>query len=245
MYNLSPSLKMKTVEAIILAGGLGTRLQDVVYDMPKPMAAINGKPFLSYLLNELSLQGIESVILSVGYKYKMIEAYFGHRYAGMELKYAIEPEPLGTGGGIKLAMNQVNGQRVFLFNGDTLFKVPLSEMETFHLSRKHDLTLAVKEMTDFDRYGRVEIDNGEVQAFHEKQKVKKGFINGGVYLMEKNILLKGSYPAKFSFEKDFLEKQIGKVSCGAFAANGYFLDIGIPETYEQAQNDFRRLNSGE
>jgi len=236
---------MKTVEAIILAGGLGTRLQDVVYDMPKPMAAINGKPFLSYLLNELSLQGIERVILSVGYKYKMIEAYFGHRYAGMELKYAVEPEPLGTGGGIKLAMNQVKGERVFLFNGDTLFKVPLSELESFHLNGSFALTLAVKELTDFDRYGRVEINDGKIRAFHEKEKVKQGFINGGVYLMEKDILLKESYPAKFSFEKDFLEKQIGQISCGAFPANGYFLDIGIPETYEQAQNDFRRLNSGE
>jgi len=236
---------MKTVEAIILAGGLGTRLQDVVYDMPKPMAAINGKPFLSYLLNELSLQGIERVILSVGYKYKMIEAYFGHRHAGMELVYAIEPEPLGTGGGIKLALEQVSGERVFLFNGDTLFKVPLAEMDNFHLKKNFDLTLAVKELTDFDRYGRVEITEGKIQAFHEKEKVAQGFINGGVYLMEKDILQKGSYPAKFSFEKDFLEKQIGQISCGAFPANGYFLDIGIPETYEQAQNDFRRLESGE
>lgn len=235
---------MKTVEAIILAGGLGTRLQDVVYDMPKPMAAINGKPFLSYLLNELSLQGIEKVILSVGYKYKMIEAYFGHHYAGMELKYAVEHEPLGTGGGIRLALQQVAGQRVFLFNGDTLFKVPLAQMESFHKDGNFDLTLAVKELANFDRYGRVEINNGKILAFHEKQKVDQGFINGGVYLMEKHVLLNENYPAKFSFEKDFLEKQIGQISCGAFPANGYFLDIGIPETYEQAQNDFRRLDSG-
>jgi D-glycero-alpha-D-manno-heptose 1-phosphate guanylyltransferase len=175
----------------------------------------------------------------------MIEAWFGHRYAGVELKYAIEPEPLGTGGGIKLALQQVTGERVFLFNGDTLFKVPLAEMEHFHLQGNFDLTLAVKELTDFDRYGRVDISNGTIQAFHEKEKVEQGFINGGVYLLEKHILQKGSFPAKFSFEKDFLEKQIGQISCGAFPANGYFLDIGIPETYEQAQNDFRRLASGE
>jgi D-glycero-alpha-D-manno-heptose 1-phosphate guanylyltransferase len=163
----------------------------------------------------------------------------------MDLKYAVEPEPLGTGGGIRLALGQTTGERVFLFNGDTLFKVPLAGMEKFHLQEQFDLTLAVKELTNFDRYGRVEIDRDRIQAFHEKEKVERGFINGGVYLMEKKLLAAGDFPARFSFEKDFLEKQIGQFSCGAFPADGYFLDIGIPETYEQAQNDFRRLASGE
>lgn len=144
-------------EAIILAGGLGSRLQGVVKDIPKPMATINDKPFLQYLLDYLNKYKIKRVILSVGYKYEVIEGYFGNNYKNIELIYAVEKEPLGTGGGIMNAVKYLQTNLFYLINGDSFFDVNLIELADFHTKQLADFTLSVKAMKHFERYGTVEI----------------------------------------------------------------------------------------
>ncbi|MFZ4400529.1 MAG: nucleotidyltransferase family protein [Bacteroidales bacterium] len=230
-------------EAIILAGGLGSRLQNVVKDIPKPMADINGQPFLKFLLDYLSIYQIERIILSVGYKYEVIEKYFGRKYRNIELVYAVEDEPLGTGGGILNACKHLNSNLFYLINGDTFFDVNLDELKTFHLLQKADFTLAIKPMNNFDRYGTVEISKNRILKFNEKRYMKSGLINGGVYLLDKNKLQSLAFPLKFSFEKEFLEHYISSYFFAAFECNNYFIDIGIPDDYLLAQHELEKFSS--
>ncbi len=222
-------------EAIVLAGGLGTRLQSVVKDIPKPMADINGEPFLKYLLDYLSLNGIEKVVLSVGFRYEVIKDYFGNKYKNIELHYAIENEPLGTGGGIMNALNYTHENLVYLINGDTFFKVDLPELFQFHKQTKADFTLALKPMTDFDRYGTVEMLQDRILKFNEKQYKDEGLINGGIYILNKYLLETLPFAQKFSFEKDFLEKYLNKFFINGCVIDNYFIDIGIPEDLQLAR----------
>ncbi len=230
------------MEAIILAGGLGTRLQNVVKDIPKPMADINGKPFLKYLLDYLSKYEVNRVILSVGYKYEVIESYFGKKYKNIELIYAVEEEPLGTGGGIMNACKYLNNNLFYLINGDTFFDVNLNELKEFHNNQKANFTLAIKHMQQFDRYGTVEISENRILRFNEKKYMDEGFINGGVYLLENKILQSLNFPQKFSFEKDFLELYLLKYYFGAYVSSNYFIDIGIPEDYLLAQQELEKFS---
>ena len=228
------------MEAIILAGGLGTRLQNVVKDLPKPMADINGQPFLKYLLDYLSGYQIERIILSVGYKHEVIAHYFGKKYKNIELVYAIEEEPLGTGGGIMNACQYLNSDLFYLINGDTFFDVNLNDLTAFHQQQNADFTLAIKPMQDFERYGTVEISNHRIQQFNEKQYKKQGFINGGVYLLDKQLLQSFNFSLKFSFEKDFLEVYLSNYYFAAYVCSNYFIDIGIPEDYLLAQQELAK-----
>jgi D-glycero-alpha-D-manno-heptose 1-phosphate guanylyltransferase len=231
------------LEAIILAGGLGTRLQKVVNDQPKSMALINDKPFLEYLLNYLTGQEIHKVILSVGYKREMIQDYFKDRYRHLPISYAIEEEPLGTGGGILNALEQVEGDFSFVLNGDSMFRVDMNAMLNLHLKTTADLTMALRYLEDTSRFGTVKIDlEKKVTGFHEKkQDACPGYINGGVYLINKNFLLSGSFGKKFSIEKDCFEKCYNKAGIYGYPSRGYFLDIGIPEDYMTAQDEFKRF----
>lgn len=159
------------MEAIILAGGLGTRLQKVVNDQPKSMAIINDKPFLEYLLNFLTGQGIQKVILSIGYKREMIQKYFMDRFKHLHISYAIEEEPLGTGGGILNALEQVEGDSVFALNGDSMFRVDMHAMQHLHLKTNADLTMALHYLEDTSRFGTVKIDSTKrVTGFFKKNK---------------------------------------------------------------------------
>lgn len=224
-------------EAVILAGGLGTRLKGVISDMPKPMAPINDIPFIKYLFDYLQDFNIERIILSVGYKFEVIEDYFGNSYKNSELIYAIENEPLGTGGGIANALSYANSDQVFLLNGDTFFKVDLFDLYNFHLKCNSELTLSLKYLQNFDRYGSVKTDNSKVVAFSEKQPLSEGYINGGVYVINKSIFKPHKQKKKFSFEKDIMESGIEKYSMHALICDRYFIDIGIPEDYELAQKE--------
>ena len=147
--------KSVTREAVVLAGGFGTRLRKVVSDVPKPMAPMDaeGTPFLAFVLKQLAGQGFAKIILSVGYMAEVIQQYFGASYAGMELLYSIEDKPLGTGGAVKKAMALCSGELVFVLNGDTYFDVDFAEIERQHRKPGVDFTLAAREMSDFDRYG--------------------------------------------------------------------------------------------
>jgi len=231
-------------EAIILAGGLGTRLRKVVKDVPKPMADINGKPFLWYLLNYLNNQGIEKVILSVGYKYEIIKSYFGDKFKNLKIIYSIEKELLGTGGAIKKALSLVEGDEAFVLNGDTFFDIDLNNFYNLHKNKKSILSIALKYMCNFSRYGRVLInENNKIIAFEEKKFYKEGYINGGIYILKKDIF-KGTElesKNKFSLEKDLLENYYKVSNFYGFPFNAFFIDIGIPEDYEICKIKFKRL----
>ena len=227
-------------EAIILAGGLGTRLRNVVKNIPKPMADINSKPFLEYVLDYLSIFGLERIILSVGYKYEVILKYFGKKYKNMTLIYSIENEPLGTGGTIKKSLSLVSEDDILILNGDTFFKINFAKFLDFHKRKNADLSIALKPMKNFDRYGTVEIDKeNRVKGFEEKKFKKAGLINGGIYLLKTEIFKKIEFPEKFSFEKDFLEKFYKELQFYGLPFDDYFIDIGVPEDYERAKRELR------
>ncbi|PID94031.1 MAG: D-glycero-D-manno-heptose 1-phosphate guanosyltransferase [Bacteroidetes bacterium] len=227
-------------EAIILAGGFGTRLQKVVRDVPKPMAHIAGRPFLEYQLDYLIAQGIRRVIFSLGYLPEVIMSHFGDSYGSLHLCYAIEPEPLGTGGAIAFAAKQVEGEAFWVFNGDSLFEVDLQKMERFHFERHTDFTLALRAVDDVSRYGAVETDEmGIITRFQEKDTVpRKGVINGGIYLVNGASFLGNAPEGKFSVEKTFFMPDDRPLSMAGIVSNGYFIDIGIPEDYQRAQHEF-------
>lgn len=227
------------MEAVVLAGGFGTRLAHIVKDMPKPMAPVAGKPFLEYVFNYLSEQGVTNVILATGYMHEKIACYFGDEFKNIKIMYSVEQSPLGTGGAIKKALTLCSDKYVFIINGDTFFNVDLKEMYNISEIRGADITIAIKLMREFDRYGTVNIDdNDEIVAFAEKKYCKEGWINGGVYCIKKDSLQKIS-EEKFSFEKDYLENAniSKKISC--LRQDGYFIDIGIESDYNKAQKDFR------
>ena len=222
-------------EAIVLAGGFGTRLKSVVSDVPKPMAPINNKPFLEYILNYLQKNEINRVILSVGYKWEIIKNYFGDRFKNIELVYSIEDKPLGTGGAIKKALDLVKNKEIFVLNGDTFFDIKLQSMEL----EDSKILIALKKMINVNRYGAVKIDdNNYITSFVEKQFFKECFINGGIYLLKENIFDGFDLDEKFSFE-DFLSKNFKKLKAKGSVFNDYFIDIGIPKDYKRVQEDLK------
>ncbi|MFD0697829.1 nucleotidyltransferase family protein [Paenibacillus sp. GCM10027628] len=223
------------MEAIILAGGQGTRLRPIISDIPKPMAPIGDKPFLNLVMDYLCEQGIHRVILSTGYKHEVIEAYYRSEYRGMSITYSVEEEPLGTGGGILKASQYVKSNDVVIINGDTLFQANLKDMYAIHTEFQSDVTMALKIMNNFDRYGAVKTLGQRVIGFEEKKYVESGFINGGVYLVRLSTLRNLILPERFSFEKDFLERYIHELSMHAYVSDANFIDIGIPEDYRLAQ----------
>ena len=227
-------------EAVILAGGFGTRLKNVIADIPKPMALINGKPFLEYLLRYLEKNGISRIILSVGYKAEYIINYFGDRYRTIDLIYAIENDPLKTGGGIKNSVIRANNEDILIVNGDTFFNINIQDFFAFHRKKMAVLSVALRTMADGSRYGSIHIDNNNrITGFHEKKENSKNvLINCGTYILSKRSFLDKPFPSRFSFEKEYLEAEFKNSSFFGKEYQGYFIDIGIPSTYEQAQTDF-------
>lgn len=227
------------MEAIVLAGGLGTRLRSVVTDLPKPMAPIGDKPFLEYIFNYLVKNGISRVILSVGYKWKTIQKYFGNNFFGIELIYSVEDEPLGTGGAIKKAFAFTKSDEVFIINGDTFFDVNLKSLT---LKDNSKLMLSLKHMVKFDRYGCVERDEHSfVTAFTEKGYREIGDINGGIYLASREMFDGFSLENIFSFE-EFMQNNFKELKITSKSFDNYFIDIGIPEDYVRAQCEMGRYS---
>ena len=230
------------MSAIILAGGLGTRLRSSVPDLPKPLAPVAGRPFLSHLLDRLIEGGLTNVTLAVGYRGELIEAHYGDRYRDLHIRYSWETEPLGTGGALVQALRQteVEDRPVWVFNGDTLLTFDLPKAADFYRKKQADILILLKEMYDFDRYGIVETDaDDRVTAFAEKAPRRHGWINGGVYLLDPQVLLGQSFPKRFSLEKDFMEAQLSELRCYAYRKTGYFIDIGIPADYARAQRELK------
>jgi len=232
---------MPIKEAIILAGGFGTRLREALPDLPKCMAPVNGRPFLFYVINYLRSQGIEKFIFSLGYKYEVIEAYLQTDFSTLDFQCVVEKEPLGTGGAILACCYKTSEQAVLVVNGDTMFKVDLEKAFDSHLKYNSDCTLLLKPMEDFDRYGVVELnDDDSIKSFEEKKFYKSGLINGGIYLLNTEQFLAEELPEKFSFEKDYLEKYFETRRIYGSVQNEYFIDIGISEDYFRVQHELKQ-----
>ncbi|HHU33600.1 MAG TPA: NTP transferase domain-containing protein [Bacteroidetes bacterium] len=219
------------MEVIILAGGLGTRLRSAIGEVPKPMAPVDGKPFLHYQLLWLESSGVDKVVLSIGYKAEMITDHFGQKFNGISIEYAIEKEPLGTGGAILYAMRKTGGDRVLIVNGDTWFPVDIGRLVEEHESAAARLTIALKKMTNFSRYGTVELEGNRIVGFREKQEMSVGLINGGIYLMDRSFVENSVNMKKFSFETDILEKRVETGAIAGVVFDVPFIDIGVPGDY--------------
>lgn len=230
------------MEVIILAGGLGTRLRSVVSEVPKCMAPVAGKPFLWYLLKYLTRYDISKVILSVGYLREVIYKWIDEvkDEFPFEFEYAVEEVPLGTGGGIKWALSKAITNDVVVLNGDTFFDVDLIELIESYRQYPSAVTLALKPMQEFDRYGRIIINEKDkrIIEFKEKEYCKEGLINGGVYVIRRQEPIFEGLPEKFSFEAAVLEPQSKLGKLFGVVQNGYFIDIGIPEDYQKADREF-------
>lgn len=226
-------------EAIILSGGLGTRLRDAVSNLPKSMAPVNGRPFLDYILSYLGQYKISTLTLAVGYKAEDIITHYGEKY-----NYSVETQPLGTGGAVRQAMELCTANEVLVLNGDSFFDIDLGAFYERHSAAQADCSLALRRVGNTARYGTVHLEpGGRISKFHEKSgKEKEGIINGGVYILNRQKYL-GHTPAgqPFSIETDFFEKKMNELNIFGFIYEDYFIDIGIKEDYEKAQDDFKRF----
>lgn len=223
-------------EAIVLVGGLGTRLRSVVADLPKPLAPVAGRPFLAHLLDQLATGGLRRVILATSYMAEKIEQAIGTRWAGMDIVYSKEPEPLGTGGAIRLAATLLHGDGVHLANGDTFLRYDPAAFERAVRVAGATLGIALAKVDDVRRYGAVEIDDGRVVAFREKGGSGPGLINAGSYFLTAAGL--GALPsdeAAYSFESRVLLPSALHGQVAAFDDTRDFIDIGVPEDYARAQ----------
>lgn len=226
------------MQAIVLAGGLGTRLRSVVPDLPKPMADVAGRPFLAWVLDGLAQAGFDLAVLAVGYKHEAIRAHFGTRHRTLALRYSVEHTPLGTGGAMRLAADQLTGSPLFVVNGDTYLDLDYSAMWARHARAGATMSMAVCHVPDVGRYGALALADGIVTGFLEKGRAGPGDINAGVYLLSREILQRIPPGVPFSFEQQVLVPEVGAIRPLAFATDGLFIDIGVPEDYRRAQGLF-------
>jgi D-glycero-alpha-D-manno-heptose 1-phosphate guanylyltransferase len=222
------------MEAIVLAGGFGTRLRGVVSDVPKPMAPVAGKPFLEILLRALASKGFGRVVLSLGFMADKISGYFGDQFAGMELTYVVEDHPLGTGGAVRLALANCQEDHVFVFNGDTFLDLEVDEVERLWQERYNPIIVG-RIVPDTARYGCLLTEHGRVTGFSEKGVAGPGLINAGCFVLDRSELNGFALHHAFSLETDFLANAVQRIPVDVFVTEGLFIDIGIPEDYARAQ----------
>jgi len=229
------------MEAIVLAGGLGTRLASRLHGMPKAMAPVAGRPFLEILLAQLRRAGCTRALLSVGHLHTVIQNRFGASFNGMSIDYVIETVPLGTGGAIRCALSQAKEESVLVLNGDTFLNADYGDMMRFHASCGAQATIAVVRRPDIARYGGVIIENERIIRFEEKGRSGPGLISAGAYVFSRNIDWPPALPDKFSIELDFFAPESARLRPAAYLVDGYFLDIGIPEDLDRAQTELAQF----
>lgn len=230
------------MEAIVLAGGLGTRLAGRLNGVPKPMAPVAGRPFLEILLHQLQRAGCGRVVLSVGHLHSVIQDHFGSAFGGMRLDYSIESAPLGTGGAIRRALQQVNEIAALVLNGDTFLDADYATMLRFHAAEAARMTMAVTHRDDLARYGGVLVTDGRISGFQEKGRSGPGWINAGAYAIDTEMSWPANLPEKFSFETDFLAPEVSQLAPAAYEVDGFFLDIGVPEDLDRAQTELKKFS---
>jgi len=225
------------MKAVVLAGGFGTRLRDRVPDLPKPMAPVAGRPFLEYVLDRLVAGGISEVILSVGYRAESIEAHFGHAYRGATLRYAVETEPMGTGGAIAFALRGEGPEPVLVLNGDTYLNIDVGELLRWYAEHPSRVAMVLKQTPDVARYGAVNLAEDRVAGFAEKGKTGPGLINAGIYMVMPEIFSSLGLSGQFSFETEILQRHCEMLRPRAYVTDAYFIDIGVPEDFDRAQQE--------
>ena len=228
----------KICEALILSGGLGTRLRPVMSDAPKPMASINGRPFLEFLLDYWLEHGVERFILSVGYLAEQVIDHFGNEFKGATVEYVREEEPLGTGGALALAFRKITwrSRHIMLLNGDTWLTSSLDRLTEAAEIGGHPVILTLVQMADNNRYGGVEIEaNGRINRFGLPAAGGPALINAGCYLLEQERVgqLLAGRPVRFSLEDDFLKSLAVQGLLGGLVEEAEFIDIGVPEDYHR------------
>jgi D-glycero-alpha-D-manno-heptose 1-phosphate guanylyltransferase len=231
------------MEAIILAGGFGTRLASRLEGVPKVMAPVAGRPFLEIVLSQLRRVGFARVVLSVGYLHETIEGHFRTEFKGMQIVYSIEHAPLGTGGAIRLALAQTTEETVLVLNGDTFLDADYADMWRFHSAERAAVTIAVVQQPDIARYGGVVIDGDRIACFEEKGRSGAGWISAGAYVLNRNLAWPSAIAEKFSIEREFFVPEVAHLRPSAYKVDGQFLDIGIPEDLDRAQIEFARFIS--
>lgn len=230
--------RTKLQEAIILAGGLGTRIRDLFPDIPKCMIPVAGKPFLDYLLLKLHGQGIEKVILSVGYKKQIIQNHYGDMFKNLSIVYSEESEPLGTGGAIKRALHYCNQESCLVLNGDSYLDFNIREFFLkINFTQLNILTVMVN---DRSRYGALVIDDISGEISFEKNVSSPGYINAGVYILNHD-LFKDVDESSFSFEHKILAKVINTQNCNLIYSKSGFIDIGVPKDFKRADSFINSL----
>lgn len=229
------------MEAVILAGGFGTRLRHVVSDVPKPMAPVAGRPFLCWLTDRLAAQGYGHIVLATGYMHEKVEEFFHNEYNGIRIDYAREMSPLGTGGAIVNALQHCQEECVTVLNGDTLFDIDHRQFIEAAAHNDTRLTIVTRRVNDAGRYGAVEVDaEGRISAFREKDpSIGSGLINGGIYRLHRSLLEDHALGQQFSFEKEVLQQL--KEPFFAWTSEAYFIDIGVPDDYARAQIELPAL----
>lgn len=230
---------LAAVTATVLAGGLGTRLRDVVADRPKVLAEVRGRPFLAYILDQLVEAGLRRVVLCTGYLGDQVEAIYGHSYRNLTLLYSREPSPLGTGGALRRAMDLFASDSMLVLNGDSFCDADLAAFWAWHCDQDSVATLLLTHVPDTRPYGRVVVDtDGFVRSFEEKAAVDgSGTINAGVYLLSRHLLLSIPAHTQVSLEREVFPTWVGRGLRG-YRTHAPFLDIGTPEAYASADQFF-------
>ncbi|MBH75358.1 MAG: galactokinase [Dehalococcoidia bacterium] len=231
------------VNAIVLAGGLGTRLRPMVSDLPKALAEINGRPFIFYLLDQLVGAGFRRVIMCVGYRSKQISEALGAQYRNLDITYSREVFPLGTGGALRLVKAQQLSDPVLILNGDSYTDVSYCDFGAWHVNKGGIVSMVVTPSAEPSRYGTVELGpDGVVNSFVEKTAVTgdhPALINAGIYLVQRSFfdLLTEFESVKFSLERDVLPT-VPAGGVYGFEAGGKFIDIGTPSSLKAASDFF-------
>ena len=232
-----------TDTAILLVGGRGTRLGALTDRSPKPLLRVAGRPFIYYVFDNLISQGVARAILATGYLGAQFDDIARSGYRGLAIHTCLEATPLGTGGAIVQAFKQCDATRAFVLNGDTLFKADLRALEQLHLASSAAFSIVLRQVDDVSRYGYISCEGGRVIAMHEKGASGPGYINGGVYLIERAPLLIAAPAAAFSVERDLLPRWIARGAVAGISSNGYFIDIGVPADLARAESDFGSAQS--
>jgi D-glycero-alpha-D-manno-heptose 1-phosphate guanylyltransferase len=222
-------------EAIVLAGGLGTRLKDVVADLPKALAPVDGRPFAAYLLDMLAAGGIRRVVLATGHLAELVEEALGRRWQGMDLCYSVEGFPLGTGGAIRKALAVTSGGPVIVLNGDTYLEFAPLDFAKAMAGQGADIGVGLAQVPDVARYGEVALRDGRVVGFGEKAGHGPGCINAGLYYLSRAESVTLPDKPEFSFEQEVLVPAAAAGRLHGYTRVARFVDIGVPEDYGRAQ----------
>lgn len=224
---------------IILAGGLGTRLATFVPGLPKTLAPVGGRPFVTYLLDRLVDAGFSEAVMSVGHFAEQVEATLGTRHRNLHLRYVRERELRGTGGALRLVMDHVNAAHCLVLNGDSYCHIDLADFLQWHAQRTEPVGLALVEVADVERYGRVELDaSGRIVQFQEKSEYSgQGWINAGIYSVPSRLLWALPPEQTISLEREVFPRWLITGMAG-YQTGGAFIDIGTPESYRAAEAFF-------